>query len=344
MATTPSSKKPSRRAEFLLALLLTLGGCGGSSTGPDTREDQFDQLWETFDRTYPYFTYKQIDWDRARATYRDAAIASPSMEAFSLVVRTMLAQLRDAHVYVESRGGIRTPTWVPQSEMNWDATVFGGYITRNDWVPQIDWGWGLWGDIGYMLIPGWTDDFSTAEFDRAMDFLRDAREIIIDVRMNGGGNDARAFAVAERFADQTRLAGYTRTRNGPGHDDLTNPMPRSIAPRGPWQFTRPVTVLIGRGSFSSNESFIAAMGEFPHVTLIGDTTGGASANPRRVEMGEGWHYTVSTWIETTASGRIIEWNGIAPDIVVPWSHLAFAAGIDETIDFALARAGASIRR
>ena len=101
MATTRSSRRRLRRAELFVALLLLLGGCGGSPTGPETREEQFDELWATFDRTYPYFTYKQIDWDQARATYREAAIATPSMEAFSLVVRAMLAQLRDVHVYVE---------------------------------------------------------------------------------------------------------------------------------------------------------------------------------------------------------------------------------------------------
>jgi C-terminal processing protease CtpA/Prc len=75
---------------------------------------------------------------------------------------------------------------------------------------------------------------------------------------------------------------------------------------------------------------------------VGETTGGASANPLRLDLGEGWHYTVSTWIETTAAGRIIEWNGIIPDIVVPWSTQAMAAGIDETLEFAVTHTGASI--
>jgi hypothetical protein len=343
MVTTRSSRRRWRRAEGLL-LLLAVAGCG-SSTGPDTREEQFDQLWETFDRTYPYFTYKEVDWEAARATYRESAVRALTMDAFALIVGQMLAPLRDAHVYLESRGGTRLPTYVPQDPVNWQRATWQGYITRNDWAQFNGWGWGRWGDVGYIEIGAWIEaQINTAEFDHALEQLRDTRELIIDVRRNGGGNDALAFAVAARFADQTRITGYTRVRNGPGHDDLTAPTPRSLSPRGAWRYTRPVTLLIGRGCFSSNESFIAAMGEFPHVTLAGETTGGATANPQRVELGEGWHFSVSTWIETTAAGRIIEWNGIEPDIVVPWSPEVMASGIDQVLEFAVTRTGATINR
>ena len=342
MATTPGSRRRSRSAEILLAALVTLAACG-SSTGPDTREEQFDRLWETFDRTYPYFTYKGVDWNALRATFRNAAVNASTIDAFALVIGQMLTPLRDAHVYIESKGGIRTRTYVPQEPVNWEAATWQGYLARNDWAQLTGWGWGRWGDVGYIAIGGWTEDRLTAgDFDRVLDDLRASRELIIDVRMNGGGNDALALAVAARFADQTRVVGYTRVRNGPGHDDLTAPTARSVSPRGPWQYTRPVTLLIGRGCYSSNESFIATMGEFPHVTLAGDITGGASGNPVRLEMGDGWYYTVPTWIETTAAGRIIEWNGIVPDIVIPWSPGAMAAGVDDVLEFAVTRTGATI--
>lgn len=344
MATTRNSRRRWRHAEFFLALLAAASACG-DSTGPETREEQFDHLWETFDQTYPYFTYKEIDWDAARAQYRDAALRSSTMEGFALLMSQMLAPLRDAHVYLESRGGNRTPTFVPQEPVNWLANTWEGYLARNDWAQLVGWGWGRWGDVGYIAIGGWSEDrLTAAEFDEALEQLRDTRELIIDVRMNGGGNDALAFAVAARFADQARITGYTRVRNGPGHDDFTAATPRNISPRGAWRYTKPVTVLIGRGCFSSNESFIAAMGEFPHVTLVGETTGGASANPQRFELGEGWHFSVSTWIETTVAGRIIEWNGIEPDIVVPWSQTVMSSGTDQILEFAVTRTGATINR
>ena len=45
------------------------------------------------------------------------------------------------------------------------------------------------------------------------------------------------------------------------------------------------------------------MREFPNVTLAGDTTVGASGNPAFYDLGGGWQYSVSRWIETTANLR-----------------------------------------
>ena len=41
--------------------------------------------------------------------------------------------------------------------------------------------------------------------------------MIVDVRMNGGGNDALAFSIASRFFDVPRLVRYVRYRSGPAH-------------------------------------------------------------------------------------------------------------------------------
>jgi Peptidase family S41 len=84
-----------------------------------------------------------------------------------------------------------------------------------------------------------------------------------------------------------------------------------------------VLLLIGRFCASSNESFIAAMQQLPHVTLIGDTTGGATANAQTFLLGGGWSYTVSRWIEYTVSGQVIEDQGIAPSVPIQASAADF---------------------
>ena len=96
-------------------------------------------------------------------------------------------------------------------------------------------------------------------------------------------------------------------------------------------------MLAGRGAFSSNESFISATRELPQVSIMGDTTGGASGNPVTHDLGGGWKYTVSHWIEWTADRSVIEWNGIPPDAYVAWDHAAVAAGRDPVLEAALAR-------
>jgi C-terminal processing protease CtpA/Prc len=88
---------------------------------------------------------------------------------------------------------------------------------------------------------------------------------------------------------------------------------------------------------SSNESFIAAMREAPRAVIVGDTTGGATANPRAFEYYQGWKVWISTWFALLPDGQPIEGEGIAPDFYVPWSA---ATTRDPVIDYAVALARA----
>ena len=112
-------------------------------------------------------------------------------------------------------------------------------------------------------------------------------------------------------------------------------MPRVLNPRGPWQYTGSVLLLIGQRCASSNESFIAAMRELPNVTLAGDRTAGATANPGTFALAGGWTYTVSRWVEYTADNQVIEDIGISPRVAVPASAGDFAQGRDPVLDWAL---------
>jgi C-terminal processing protease CtpA/Prc len=100
-------------------------------------------------------------------------------------------------------------------------------------------------------------------------------------------------------------------------------------------------LLIGRQCYSSNESFIAAMSTLPHVTTMGDTTGGGTGNPETRVLGGGWSYRLPRWIEYDPTGRVIEWNGIAPDVFVPYDTAGRPATFDPIIEAARARLGAS---
>ena len=169
----------------------------------------------------------------------------------------------------------------------------------------------------------------------------DAPALILDVRMNGGGNDQLAFDIAGRFTRSTVQAGYVKFRNGPAHTNFGAPNERTVSPRGPWQFTGNVLLLIGRRCASSNESFIVAMRQMPNVVLVGDRTAGSTGNPGTFPLAGGWSYTMSRWIEYTPDNQVIEDNGITPDIAVSASLSDFASGRDPVLEYALQRLGAA---
>jgi carboxyl-terminal processing protease len=323
--------------------------CGKSPTGPSAPSSdfaaQFDSLWETFDREYSYFEHKGVDWTALRRDYRPRVLAANDQRGFSDVLREMLGHLHDSHVTLIDPGGAQIPTYVPQAFVNWDRTVFDQYRGRAGWTQgQTDWGHGVLDGVPYIAIGRWgTQAIRSADFDAAFERYRDAPALILDVRMNPGGNDQLAFEIAGRFTPSVVRAGYVRFRNGPKHTDFGAPVQRTVNPRGSWQFAGTVMLLIGRRSASSNESFILAMSQLPNVTLVGDRTAGSTGNPGTFPLAGGWSYTVSRWIEYTADNQVIEDNGIMPDVVVPVTAADFASGRDPVLDWAVSRVGAPTR-
>ena len=332
----------------LVSLTAVLGsGCGGSNSSPTAPSPpsadfpaQFDSLWSTFDREYSYFDHKHIDWNALRTQYRPRAIAASDQLAFIAVVRELLGNLHDLHVVLRDPAGSTLATYDPQAFTNWDRSVWQRYIARANWTPSLgDSGSGLLDGVPYISIGAWgTTGMSVADVDAALERFRSSPALIIDVRMNPGGNDQLAFEVAGRFTQRSVNVGYVRFRSGPSHSDFGPPMQRVLNPRGPWQYTGRVVVLIGRRCASSNESFIEAMRQLPNVTLAGDRTAGSTANPGTFPLADGWTYTVSRWIQYTVDNQVIEDAGIAPQVMVPASSADFAQGRDPVIDWALANA------
>jgi Peptidase family S41/Tricorn protease C1 domain len=325
---------------------LAYSGCGSRSS-PTTPSvpaadfaSQFDSLWSTFDREYSYFEHKQIDWNALRTTFRPRAIEAPDQTAFIGVVREMLARLHDLHVVLRDPGGTAIATYDPQPFVNWDRSVWQQYISRASWMQgQTNWGHGVLDGVPYIAIGAWNAASIRADdFDAAFERYRNAPQLILDVRMNPGGDDQLAFQIAGRFAHGPVISGYVKVRNGPSHHDFTAPTARVVNPRGAWQFAGNVLLLIGRRCASSNESFIAAMRQMPNVTLAGDQTAGATANPGTFSLANGWTYTVSRWVEYTADNQVIEDVGIAPRVFVPASAGDFVQGRDPVLDWALAAA------
>lgn len=342
-----SSSRPTIRTVVLLlgVSLGGLGACGGDApptTGPEATSfaplSAFDGFYDAFDEQYPYFTYKGIDWAEARDSFRPLASEAESVSQLVEIVDDMVEPLRDLHVKFLDPGGAVHATYRPSAFVNWDRYLWQNTVAPAGWVQGgPDWGTARFGDVAYLFIGSWNPRTTRIEdLDAALQDLRDTRALILDVRPNGGGDDGLAFDVAGRFAARSVLATWVQYRDGPAHDDLGELVARHLEPRGTWQYTRPVVVLTGRGCFSSNESFVSAMRELPQVTVMGDTTGGSSGNPAFHALAGGWSYSVPRWIAYTADRRVIEWQGIPPDIALDLGPEDFTGPGDPVLESALA--------
>ena len=200
------------RSAALALVLVALVSCGGSPDGPSPPSAdfgaQFDSLWSTFDREYSYFEYKHIDWNALKDRFRPMAIAAGDQVSFIGVVRQMLSALHDQHVVIREPGGVVTPTFDPGYFINWDRAVWQQYLARGNWTARGDWGHGALNGVAYIQIGGWnTASISVTDFDAAFESFRNAPVLILDVRMNGGGNSQLALQIAGRFTTSSLTTG-----------------------------------------------------------------------------------------------------------------------------------------
>jgi len=171
----------------------------------------------------------------------------------------------------------------------------------------------LEGNIAYVAISGWSDQQADA-FDKLFDQFKESAGLILDVRMNGGGDEIAARRVAGRFVTQDTVYSKDRIRE---NGAWSGPFDRVVKPRVDVpHFSNPVAVLIGPKCLSSNESFILMMKHGANATLVGDATRGSSGRPVPHDLGNGVTVLLPSWEDQLPDGSIFEGAGIKPDVVV----------------------------
>ncbi|HEV8411455.1 MAG TPA: S41 family peptidase, partial [Gemmatimonadaceae bacterium] len=311
------------RGAGIAGMLICCGACTDTLLGPAPAVDRstmFDQLWGQFDLHYSFFAFKGVNWDSLGAEYRPRALAARTNAEFATQVGAMLRELKDVHV---SLSPTAASTYGYVSTFDTITTYFNSLMIFKNYVPQsmttagghIKYGVVAAG-IGYVRIgsfagSGWAD-----EIDEALDSLADATSLIVDVRNNSGGNVQLAIKIAGRFTAISRRYGWVRFRNGPKHTDFTDFAEETVGKTGKAKYRGKVFVLTNRRDFSSAEDFVLAMRVIPRVTVVGDTTAGASGGPVPREMANGWSYEMSEWIEYLPGKKMFEGVGLAPDVYV----------------------------
>jgi len=138
--------------------------------------------------------------------------------------------------------------------------------------------------------------------------LEDGAEgLILDLRGNPGGPLDSTVDVASLFLDEGLVLYY---KNGKGDRKDWGVRDTERIP------DIPMVVLVNGGSASSSEVLAGALQDYNRATLIGtDTFGKGSVNILRpLSNGGGLYITIAHWY--TPLGRLIQSEGLAPDIEV----------------------------
>jgi hypothetical protein len=326
-------------------LALLLAGCDALLYGPEPAADPetiIDLMWREVDLHYAAFAEKGVDWDAVRATYRPRVGPHTTQGELRATAIAMLSELRDGHVSLSTPQGVWAwDGWWADHPENYDPGVVREYIEGGlTGTPggRITYG-RLVGGFGYLHIRDFTGAGWAGDIDRALSSLADVPGLVLDVRGNGGGTDKLMNPIAGRFADRKRHFETVYFRAGPAHDDFHEGIEHFIEPLGERRFTGPTMLLTNRRVFSAGEAFVSALSVLPHVTVVGDTTGGGAGNPINRELPNGWSFRVPRSKSLTASGLNYEGVGLPPDVPVQIDEADVAAGRDSILERAMALLG-----
>lgn len=300
-------------------------------------EKAFHLFWNTIDREYAMFIIKpELDWNKLKTDFENEAVKANSLQELYAIFSQMLYPFNDEHISISLKG--RSQKLVSRRlvpNYNKDNSIYSDIIgTIHQANKNVVWA-KTDENIGYLAIIGWNEVDIPEQVDNLLEEMRGTRGLIIDVRMNRGGNEELARLVAGRFIEKPYIYAYHQYRNGPEHADLTEKIPRIVKPREPWRYDRPVILLMGNLSMSSNESFIAMMDACPQMTTMGNSTRGASGNPREFEVLPDLKINLPRWIAYMKNGEILEGNGIQPDVNFEFSSQSFSDRNDELLSLAI---------
>lgn len=284
----------------------------------------FEYLWNEVDKKYSYLELKGVDWDEIKNQYKARLYLEMSEDSLFNVLAAMVNELKDDHSNLISPFNISfyNVDLTGPDNINY-RTLREYYIPSAHFTGSFVHSFLAGNHIGYVRFGSFATDVDDKMLDHILTRYKDTRGLILDLRSNGGGAIFNIPRILERFSMQRTLVAHSITRNGPNSDDFGPKEPFYIDAHNGITYHKPVMVLIDRASYSATTFFALATKSFPHITLVGDTTGGGGGLPAGGQLPNGWIYRFSVSQLLDLQGNNYAEHGVPPDIAVnyDWSDL-----------------------
>ncbi len=336
----------------------------------DTPADTFKHFWNTFNDYYAFNKERGIDWsERYTAVISKISNDMSEDELFAALSET-ISPLDDGHTSIKSDSDNFSPRKIKgfskliadsfplQTEFN-DIDKYASllvdryldiltsYIDDETTNREKQMTWGITnGGVGFLQINkmagyGQTEAPSLEEevaaiktlLSQVMTDLQGTPAMIVDIRLNGGGNDAVSLAIANRFTDQRLqiMSKAARTFSG-----KTTPIDAYIKPEGSTPYLKPVIIIAGQDTASAAEIFLIAMSNLSQVTIIGGPSSGTLSDVLDKDLPNGWAFGLSNEVYLDQHGKSHEVSGILPQTeVLTFSINNLKNGRDSAIEAAL---------
>jgi carboxyl-terminal processing protease len=180
---------------------------------------------------------------------------------------------------------------------------------------------------GYIHFNEFLDPASIMpKFEAAMKNFRNAPGVMIDLRGNPGGIGIMAMGIAGFFIDKDgQKLGEMKMRE--------TTLKFVIFPR-PETYAGPLAILVDEGSASTSEILAGGLQDLKRARIFGVRTAAAAlpSDIIRLTNGDGFQYAQASY--TSESGKVLEGEGVTPDVVVRQTREALAAGRDLVVEAA----------
>ena len=191
------------------------------------------------------------------------------------------------------------------------------------------------GKVAYVRYSSFENAISEDVLKYIVNCYKDCQGMILDLRQNSGGSIDNIRQLLSIFDNHKQPLYHTQIKSGPKHNDFTELETVYATDTCILEtpYTKPVAVLIDRGSYSATSFFALCTMGYNNIRLFGDYSGGGLGLPNGGILPNGWTYRFSITRTIALNGCNYE-NGVPPQERVILDPACTAQGIDNVIEAA----------
>ena len=287
----------------------------------------YEKFCTHFLTNYSYKDLHGINWKKLLDSIKPTIIKSEFENEFAIRLLQVLKRANDPHLSISVNG-----KQFPCADLRITPLVYNYNAIFNELVEvqpsETGAVWsGMVGESGYILIQTLQSQYKD-DINFGIGVLRDMKDapaIIIDLRLNTGGDEALARSFVSTLLSNTITYEKVETLDAATglFNKVTvktlNPSTTSIRYKGK------IFVLTSNRVMSSAESMVLMLSQMPNVQLVGGKTYGSSGNPVPYKATGIITVNIPSWKAYDANGLLIEGNGVEPDVKLEYPEEKFIA-------------------